>query len=109
MRIFWYLARIMSIILILFTGIFALDSFDQPQWFLALFIHLIPTFGLIVLTIITWKYERMGGIVVAVAGLILLILSRLEAYVIALPLMILGIFFIFSSMRGENDGKIKTQ
>ena len=52
---------------------FALDAFapGQTTWqqFGAFFIHLIPSYILIALLIIAWKWELIGGIVFLIIGL----------------------------------------
>ena len=52
-----WIARILAIALIAFFSLFALDVFGQPGWFLGLIMHLIPSFILIIITVIAWKNE----------------------------------------------------
>jgi len=63
--IYWT-PRILSIIFILFLSLFALDVFEEGLGFwmtvLALLIHLIPSFILVIILIISWKHELVGGI-----------------------------------------------
>ena len=58
--------RILTILFILFISLFALDIFDMSLGFwetvLGLFIHLIPSFVLIIFLIIAWKHEWIGAI-----------------------------------------------
>lgn len=87
-----FLPRILSILFIVFISLFALDVFEEPQWLLALIIHLIPSYILIILTIIAWKKPRIGGILFLITGLILLGISR--SLVIATPALFIGILFL---------------
>jgi hypothetical protein len=62
--IYWT-PRIVSIIFILFITLFSLDVFDSSYGFwstvLAFLIHNIPSILLLVVLVITWKYEIVGG------------------------------------------------
>jgi hypothetical protein len=72
-KIIHWTPRILCILAILFISMFALDSFDpkltiwqQTGGFL---IHLIPTAILVVLLIIAWKWELVGGIMFMAIGI----------------------------------------
>lgn len=93
-KILYWLPRLLSILFIAFISMFALDVFGEPQWFLALLIHLIPSFILIILTVIAWKNERLGGFIFIVIGFLLLISSRFESLIISIPVIILGVLFL---------------
>lgn len=64
-KIVYWSPRIISIIFILFISIFAFDVFGEgygfPEVLVALFMHLIPSFILIGLTILAWKKPKIGG------------------------------------------------
>ena len=72
-KIIHWIPRILCILAILFISIFALDSFDPKltiwQQIGEFLIHLIPTYILIALLIIAWKWELIGGIIFMVIGL----------------------------------------
>ena len=72
-KIFHWTPRIMCILAILFISIFALDAFqaDLTVWqqIGAFLMHLIPTFILIALLLVAWKWELIGGIIFIVIGL----------------------------------------
>lgn len=65
--------RILCILAILLISVFALDAFSPglSLWkqLLAFIIHLIPSFILILLLIVAWKWEKIGGIIMTVAGI----------------------------------------
>jgi hypothetical protein len=67
--------RILCILAILFVGMFAFDVFDPKltvwQQMKALFMHLIPNFILIILLVIAWKWELVGGLILGAVALIL--------------------------------------
>ena len=68
-----WVPRILCILAILFISMFALDSFTPGltiwQQIGAFLIHLIPSFILVALLIVTWKWEYIGGIIFIVIGL----------------------------------------
>jgi hypothetical protein len=72
LKIIHWTPRILCILAILFVSMFALDSFDPRltlwQQFQEFFMHLIPSFILILFLIVAWKWELVGGmILIAVA------------------------------------------
>jgi len=64
--------RITSLLFISFLSLFALDVFAEYQGLavlLPLLMHLIPSFVLLVLVIIAWKYDLFGATVFLIAAL----------------------------------------
>ncbi len=99
----YWTPRILSILFVLFVSLFAFDVFDNGGGFfqivIALFIHLIPSFILLIVLIISWKYELVGGIAFILAGIIYILLlftrPEFEIYMIFWSLIIAGpAFFI---------------
>lgn len=90
----YWLPKVLSILLILFISIFALDVFGESQWFLALIMHLIPSFILITLTIIAWKNEKIGGILFILVGIAMSFFFHFETLFITIPTSIIGILFL---------------
>jgi len=93
-KIFYWLPRILTILFIIFISIFALDVFAEPNWALALFMHLIPSYFLITITIIAWKNEILGGFLFLIIGFALLIFTHFEALIIGVPAFIIGALFL---------------
>jgi hypothetical protein len=73
-RIVYWTPRVLSIALIGFLSLFALDVFNEGNSFwqtgLALGIHLIPSFVLIGVLVLAWKWEWIGAVAFAAAGLL---------------------------------------
>ncbi len=113
-RVFHWLPRIICIIAILFISMFAADAFgpEKTIWqqlgdFL---MHLIPSFILIALLIVAWKWEYIGGIIFIVLGLglspfVFMLNYNRNASVgmslgiilaITFPIIVVGILFIIS-------------
>lgn len=101
--LFWT-PRILGIIFILFISMFALDVFegyDFPMVLVALFMHLIPSFILLILLLIAWREDKIGGILYLVLGVIFTIFFRLyqdfiSFLLIALPVFIVGTLFLLN-------------
>jgi len=99
--VYWF-PRIMSILFILFLALFSLDVFSEGLGFwgtlLGLLIHNIPSFVLLIILLISWKYEIVGGIGYILAGLVyivLVIFSRgFEWFMFVWVLQISGIAFL---------------
>lgn len=102
-KTFYWLPRILSLLFIAFISMFALDVFGEPQWFLALLIHLIPSFVLTIFTIIAWKYERSGGILFIIAGIVLLFMTNFEGPIVYFPAFVIGALHMFKSFLPENS------
>ena len=68
-----WVPRILCILAILFVSLFALDSFGPGltvwQQIGGFFIHLLPSFILTIILIVAWKWELIGGTILAVIGL----------------------------------------
>lgn len=79
----------LSILFSVFVSLFALDVFGQKGWIWELIIHLIPTLVIIILTVVSWKKEFLGGILWLVLGILFIIMSR-ESWVIYVPMIIIG-------------------
>ena len=65
--LFW-LPRILTIIFIAFD-IFA-EDYKWYEIIIGVFMHLIPSFALIIILIIAWKRELVGGIIFIILSLI---------------------------------------
>ena len=70
-RLLYWAPRVLCILFAGFVSVFALDVFDERYGFwhtcLALMVHLIPTFILVAVLIVAWRFEVIGG------GLLLLL------------------------------------
>jgi len=110
-KFFHWLPRVICIIAILFISLFAADSFAPELTFWqqigGFLIHLIPSFVLLGILIIAWKWELFGSIAFGLIGLIMIPIIYGINYkmnhsvwislgivcAIALPFFIIGILF----------------
>lgn len=109
-RFLYWTPRVLSIIFILFLAMFSLDVFEGHYGFwgtiLGLFMHNIPSLVLLIVLIISWRYEIVGGIVFILAGLLYVIMATrrtLEwhtalcwSLTIAGPAFLIGILFMIN-------------
>jgi hypothetical protein len=113
-KLFHWIPRILCIIAILFISMFALDSFSEGTSFWtqlgAFLIHLIPSFFLLIILIVSWRWELTGGILFMVIGLGLtpfvyhlnynmnnsVLMSLGIVLMITIPFVVVGALFIMS-------------
>ena len=98
----YWTPRILSILFLLFLAMFSLDVFDSASGFgdilIGLFMHNIPVLILLVVLLISWRYEWVGGIAFILAGIayitLLLMKSQLEWYMLSWAVTISGPAFV---------------
>jgi hypothetical protein len=104
-KLLYWTPRTLCIVFIMFTSLFALDVFEESigiwETILAFLMHLIPTFIMIVLLVITWRWEWIGGILFILLGILYIVMNwgrfPLMTYsLIAGPLVIIGILFLLN-------------
>ena len=102
-------ARILAILFAVFISIFALDVFEEGvpigQILIALFIHLIPTFIILLITWAAWKRPLVGAILFPLLGLFYFRLAQgqdLIAYLlVAGPPFLISLLFLISHLQGK--------
>lgn len=101
-RLLYWGPRVLAILFAVFISIFALDVFGEhlPFWRLtvALFLHLVPTFVLLLVLWLAWKREWIGGIGYVALGVFYIwdFGGRFPWYTYALiagPLFLVGMLF----------------
>jgi hypothetical protein len=74
-RLLFWAPRILCILFAAFVSLAALDVFDQGYGFWAtiqaLLIHLIPTGVIVVVLVISWRWEWVGGLFIVLGELYL--------------------------------------
>jgi len=104
-RIIIWLPRILSIVFILFLFLMSFDVFESSsgigETLLGFLIHNLPALVLLIVLIISWKYEIVGGIAFIFAGLLYAIFivfnilkTGFEWYSLAWILQISGVAFL---------------
>jgi hypothetical protein len=121
-KVFYWLPRILCILAILFVSMFALDSFSPEltiwQQIGGFLIHLIPSYILLALLLVAWKWEYIGGIIYTIVGLAFCVAvfllnfnrnhftlpqSLFNAFMVAFPFVIVGILFIISHNKRKKN------
>jgi len=108
-----WLSRILGILFAIFISIFSLDTFGEGIPFLeavaGFLIHLIPTYIVIAVLLIAWKWELVGGILFILIGASYLVWAHVPHWTAFLliggPPVLIGILFIaahFISNRVRN-------
>ncbi|WP_022669011.1 DUF7670 domain-containing protein [Desulfospira joergensenii] len=99
-KILYWSPRGLSVLLILFLSMFALDVFNEgvgiSEIFFALMMHLIPTLCLVVALCVAWRWEFIGACIFIFLALFLLLTSRGEAWFISGPLLLIGVLFLLN-------------
>jgi hypothetical protein len=104
-KLLYWAPRTFCIVFTIFTSLFALDVFEESKgiWetISALLMHLIPTFILIAILIVTWRREWIGGILFIMLGILYIVMYwgkfPLMTYsIITGPLVIIGILFLLN-------------
>jgi hypothetical protein len=71
--LFWS-PRVLTLLVALFLSLFALDVFGEGYGFwgtaVALFMHLIPTWIVLVVLALSWRWEWVGAVLFVALGLI---------------------------------------
>ena len=120
-RVLHWTPRILCILAILFISLLAMDSFGSDLTFRQqlgeFLLHLVPSYILVILLIIAWKWELIGGIIFALTGLVFSpvifqhnykmngsVWASLETvFFITIPFFIVGILFIVSHYRKKKQ------
>lgn len=99
-RVVFWAPRVLCILFAMFLSVFALDVFSESYGFgetiLALLIHLVPTFIVVISLVIAWRWEWVGAILFIAVALFFLVSSGGESWVISGPLFLVGVLFLFN-------------
>lgn len=109
-RFVYWAPRMLSILFLIFLALMSLDVFDMNlsfwQTILGLFMHNIPVFILLVILLISWKHEIVGGITFIIAGIVHMIFSVIRvdvepwyisffvSLIIDVPAFLIGVLFL---------------
>ena len=121
-KFIYWTPRILSIIFICFLALFSLDVISPELSFwqivVGLFMHNIPVFILLIVLLISWKHEIVGGVVFILAGTLYVVMmlmnilrNSFEWYMaswiltIAGPAFLIGILFIINWLKKRNNQK----
>jgi hypothetical protein len=109
-KLLTWLPRTLTITFILFISLFSLDAFSEPNSFwmnlLAFFIHLTPSFVLLIILLISWKRKLIGGIAfIAIAIIFTFAFHTYEDIItlllISLPPLAIGILYLIDYKKNK--------
>ncbi|HKZ34732.1 MAG TPA: hypothetical protein VJ179_02595 [Patescibacteria group bacterium] len=103
-KLYWS-SRILSVLFVLFISFFA----TSEKSVIGFLIQLIPALIVLVVTLLAWKWERVGGILFYVLGFLYILFAwgytHFGAYVIISgPMFLLGTLFLLHAKR-KNDAR----
>jgi len=112
-RLLYWTPRVLCILFAAFISIFAADVFSEGRGFwqtaLALLMHLIPTFFIVAVLIVSWRREWIGGILFILLGALYIVWAWNKPFakwdvflMIAGPPVLTGVLFLLNwQYRGE--------
>lgn len=112
-RLLFWTPRVLCVVFTLFISMFALDVFGHAHGFwetlTALFMHLIPSFVLLAMLILAWRWEWIGAVVSTALAILFLWWNYTVRHnvlpavlIIAGPLILMaGLFLVGWVMRKE--------
>ena len=116
-QLLYWAPRALCIVFALFISLFALDVFTEGRGFwntlLALLMHLIPTFLILVVLAVSWRREFIAGILFPLLGVLYIVWAWNKPFgvwstllLMAGPLVLTGALFLLNwHYRGELRGK----
>jgi hypothetical protein len=101
-KILTWAPRVLAILMAAFLSMFAMDVFEEyafPLVLVALFMHLIPTFALVIVILLAWRYKLVGGILFILLAIFYTWMTwgkfdLLTYLIIPLPVFLTGALFI---------------
>lgn len=104
-QVLFWAPRVLCILFAIFLSLFALDVFGEGYGFwetiLALLIHLVPVYLVVIALVIAWRWEWVGAILFAGLALSYVFLvwgqEHWSAYLaISGPLVLIGVLFLLN-------------
>ena len=107
-RVVWWMPRVLGLAYAAFLALFALDVFQDNGSIVekmgGLAVHLIPSALVLAAVLTTWRYERLGALILAGLGAGYAIWTRGHPswiVVIAGPLWVIAALFVLSGRGGS--------
>jgi hypothetical protein len=104
-RALFWIPRILCILLALFLSLFAFDVFGEGrglgETILALLMHLIPVYVVVIILVIAWRREWVGAVLFIALAVFYVVWAwgraHWSAYLgISGPLALVGVLFLFN-------------
>jgi len=104
-RVLFWTPRVLCILYAIFLSLFALDVFGEGYGFweavLALLIHLVPTYIVVIVLVVAWRWEWVGTILFSALAVFYVVWTWgrfpfVTYLVISGPLVLLAVLFLFN-------------
>ena len=104
-KIIYWAPRVLAVLYALFISLFALDVFSEgysiTETIVALFMHMLPTLVVVIMLVIAWRWELIGGLLfILLAGAFLVFFGRggdLDtSLIVAVPLFLVGMLCLIN-------------
>ena len=114
-KVLYWTPRILGILAILFMMMFSMDCFGENETLknqlICLFMHNIPAFVCVVVLIIAWKWELIGGVIFILAFFAGTIhfnsfSGNWASLIVISPFLLIGILFIVYHYRKKEKAVI---
>ncbi len=102
-KVLFWAPRVLGVLFAIFISLFALDVFMEGYGFwemiIALLMHLIPTAIFLLVLVVAWRWEMIGGFLFIALGVLYIALfwspDQLPGYlIISGPLFLVGFLFL---------------
>ena len=109
-RLLFWTPRALGILFAIFLSLFALDVFSEGYGFretiVALFMHLVPTFVVLIALAVAWRWEWVGAALFCGLAVFYVVMAwgrfPFGTYlVISGPLLLVGVLFLLNWLRRD--------
>ncbi len=111
-KVLFWSPRVLGVLFAIFISLFALDVFMEGYGFwemiIALLMHLIPTAIFLLVLVVAWRWEMIGGFLFIALGVLYIALfwspDRLPGYlIISGPLFLVGFLFLLDGFFARDN------
>jgi hypothetical protein len=96
-RFLFWTPRMLTVLFILLLSLLSLDVFGVGYSFgetlIALFMHMIPTFLVVIALVLAWRRAWLGAMLFGVLTVVALMFFGFESWIIALILLVIALLF----------------
>lgn len=106
-RFFHWAPRVLALSFALFLAIFALDVFGAydtlTETLIALVMHLIPTFLMLAVAAIAWRWPLVGGVAFLLLGVLSIVAFDTYEWLakflfVSAPVFVIGLLFLWDAL-----------
>jgi hypothetical protein len=119
-KIIYWTPRILGILFLAFSFLFSLDAFSPGatagEMLVGFLMHNIPAIALLIVLILSWKKEIIGGVIFTMVGVLYFVMVAMEGIkdgiglniiswnlTISLPAILIGILFLAGWMNKKKN------